>query len=84
MTESMRPLTKKMIKQLQSARAKELSGKGNKIIKPDHFKGTLSGLYRRGMVKTRRIIHEGKPLETVYVTFLGIRYLERQKENQPG
>lgn len=80
MEETMRPLTKKMIKHLQLARAKELSEIGNKIITADHFKKTLAGLYKRGIVKTRRIIHDGKPIESVYITFVGIRYLEKYEE----
>lgn len=74
MEEKMRPLTKKMIKHLQLARAKELSEKENKVITPGHFKGTLSGLYRREIVKTGRIIHEGKPIESVYITFVGVSF----------
>ncbi|MEO8819745.1 MAG: hypothetical protein ABI267_10235 [Ginsengibacter sp.] len=76
MEEKMRPLTKKMIKHLQLARAKELSEKEAKVITPGHFKGTLSGLYKRGIVKTRKIVLEGKPIESVYITFEGVRYLD--------
>ena len=76
MEEIFRSPTKKMIKQLELAQAKELSKKENQIITLNDFKGTFAGLYKRGIVNTRRIIHEGKSIESVYITFLGVRYLE--------
>ena len=80
MKEQIRPLTKIMFSQLQLAHEKELSEKGDKIVTPSHFKGTLAGLYKRGIVNTRKIIHEGKYVESVYITFAGIRYLERREQ----
>ncbi len=46
-----RPLTHKMIDHLEKGRAIELAATGRNFCTSDDFKGTLQGLYRRGLLK---------------------------------
>ena len=69
----LKPLTKKMIAQLQSARAIELSAtNGDRIITDTDFKGSMGGLFRRGLINTRMIMFQGKSTLHVYITEKGI------------
>lgn len=80
MKERIRPLTDKMIRQLKEARESQLSAEENQVITPGHFKGTLAGLYKRGIVKTRKAVQDGKYVESVYITLTGLRFLEEHEE----
>lgn len=71
-----RPLTKKMLAHLMAARAIELSATGRNICVPDDFKGSLSGLYSRGLVKTKMVIIDGKETLGVFITSSGIDLLK--------
>lgn len=71
----MRPLTNNMIKHLRMAYELELEKNGNNVCTCDHYKGTLSGLYRRGLVATKQAKVEGKEITVVYITEAGISFL---------
>lgn len=80
MKDNKRPLTKTMIKQLRLARAKELSEKGNNMVTPEDFKGTLAGLYCRGYVNTRKVFVNGKEIEGVYLTFSAVAFVNEHEK----
>ena len=77
-----KPLTKKMLGQLQNARSIELSKTDRNICVPEDFKGTLAGLYRRGFVNTRKKVLNGKEIVSVYITEAGINFLEKYENEK--
>ena len=77
-----KPLTKKMLNQLQKARAIELSGTERNICIADDFKGSLAGLYRRGFVNTKMMVIQGKEILGVYITREGINFLNKYEEDK--
>lgn len=77
----MRPLTENMIRHLRRAREREVADRGNKICTSNDFKGTLSGLYRRGLVNTRKVSVDGKEITAVYITQSGINFLNNFSES---
>ncbi len=80
MNYSIRPVTQKMLRQLQAGRAIELSENAINICFLKDFKGSLSGLYKRGLVNTKRVTVDGKEIVGVYITQAGIALLERYEE----
>lgn len=64
-----RPLTNNMVEHLRLARQKDLCPQ-------ELFKGTLSGLYRRGLVSTRKVTVNGKEILAVFITSSGIDVLD--------
>ena len=71
-----------MLSQLRRARAIELSETERNICFADDFKGSLSGLYRRGFVNTKMVMLDGKEILSVYITRAGIGFLERYEEDE--
>ncbi len=77
-----KPVTKQMLKQLQAGRAIELSKIGRTICVLKDFNGSLSGLYRRGLVNTKMIMVDGKEILGVFITQSGIDLLKRYEEDE--
>ena len=75
------PLTKKMLVHLQKGRAIELSENERNICGTEDFKGSLPGLYRRGLVDIKMITLDGKETVSVYITRSGISFLDRYEED---
>ena len=69
-----KPLTKTMLAQLRRGRAIELSQTERNICFADDFKGSLSGLYRRGFVNTKMVMLDGKEILSVYITQSGSNF----------
>lgn len=69
-----------MIAQLRSGRAIELS-KTKNICGTNDFKGSLAGLYRRGLVNTKMVMRDGKEIVSVFTTQAGISFLYRYEED---
>ncbi|HEV8083063.1 MAG TPA: hypothetical protein VGP55_07690 [Chitinophagaceae bacterium] len=85
MHDLLKPITKKMIVQLQSARAIELSApNGDRIITDSDFKGSMGGLFRRGLINTRMVMFQGKSTLQVYITEKGIDTLARYENVKIG
>jgi hypothetical protein len=76
-----KPLTKKMLADLQKGRSIELSQNGRNICNTDDFKGSLPGLYRRGLVDIKMVVTDGKEVLSVYVTKSGISFLARYEQD---
>ena len=76
-----KPLTKKMLTDLQKGRAIELSKTERNICDADDFKGSLPGLYRRGLVNTETVMLDGKEILSVSITQSGINFLDRYEED---
>ena len=76
-----KPLTKNMLASLQRARAIEVSGNGKRFCTSDDFKGSLSGLYKRGFVITRKVILDGKEIVGVFLTESGINFLNKYEQD---
>jgi hypothetical protein len=76
-----KPLTKKMLAHLQKGRSIELSDNGRNICNTDDFKGSLPGLYRRGLVDIKMVMLDGKEVAGVYITTSGISFLDRYEED---
>lgn len=74
-----KPLTKKMISQLQAARAVELDETKGKLF-PDDFRHSMGSLYRRGFIDTRKVAHGGREETNIYITDSGIRFLNQYKD----
>lgn len=77
-----KPVTDKMLDQLMKGRAIELSDNGRRVCFQEDFSGTLSGLYKRGLVDTEMIMFEGKRLMRVFLTDRGISFLNKQLEKK--
>lgn len=75
-----KPVTQKMLEQLKKGREIELSHEGRKVCFPEDFSGTLSGLYKRGLVDTDMIIFNGKRIMRVYITDHGVSFLSKHLE----
>lgn len=80
----MNPPTKNMIKQLYYARAKELEVQRKSPITANDFKGTLSGLYKRGFLNFKKTYVAGKQLDEVYITPAGVSFLRKHTEKIAG
>jgi hypothetical protein len=76
-----KPLTKKMLDQLRKGRAIELSKTAKNICGTDDFKGSLTGLHRRGFLNTQMVIVDGKEILSVYITPEGISFLNKYEED---
>ena len=76
-----KPLTKKMLADLQKGRSIELAKDGRSVCNIDDFKGSLPGLYRRGLVDIKMAVTDGKEVLSVYVTKSGITFLARYEED---
>ena len=70
-----------MLADLQKGRSIELSNNGRNICNTDDFKGSLPGLYRRGLVDIKMVMLDGKEVASVYVTEPGISFLARYEED---
>ncbi len=80
-----RPLTEGMVAQLQKARAIELSKTENDtIVTEAHFKNSMSGLIRRGIVDTKMVMFHGKRLLRVYITERGLEQLANYEDKRPS
>lgn len=67
---------------MQTARAIELSENGTGICDLKVFHGCLSGLYKRGLVDTKRVTVNGKDIVGVFITQSGIDLLKRYEEDE--
>jgi hypothetical protein len=76
-----KPLTKKMLADLQKGRSIELSKNERNICGTDDFKGSLTGLYRRGLVDIEMVMIDDKEIISVYITKSGISFLDRYEED---
>ena len=73
-----------MLAQLRRGRAIELSNTERNICVEDDFKGSLAGLCRRGFVKTKIVILDGKEILNVYITQAGKFFLDQQDAKKMG
>ncbi len=78
-----RPLTKRMFTHLQHGRSIELSQSERNICGIDDYKGSLPGLYRRGLVDVKRVAVNGKEVVVVFITKSGINFLNHCLEDAP-
>lgn len=67
---------------MQTGREIELSENGRGVCVLKDFNGSLSGLYRRGLVNTKRVMVEGKEIVGVFITQSGIDFLQRYEEDE--
>ena len=65
-----------MLADLRNGRCIELSPTGRNICYTHDFKGSLPGLYKRGLVNTQMVMVDGKEILSVYITREGITFLE--------
>jgi hypothetical protein len=77
----LKPFTKTMLTHLQSGRAIELSKTERNICVEDDFKGSLAGLFRRGLVNTKTVMLDGKEILSVYITQAGRFILDKYQED---
>jgi hypothetical protein len=77
-----KPLTKKMLAHLKQGRSIELSENARNICVIDDFKGSLPGLYRRGLVDIKTVMVDGKEIRSVYITNSGISFLHSYEEDE--
>ena len=77
----LKPFTKKMLAQLRRGRAIELSNTERNICVADDFKGSLPELSRRGLVKTKMVMLDGKEILSVYITLAGKIFLDKYQED---
>ena len=75
---SQRPLTQIMIKKLKDCHEKT-SQKAHPCMEED-LKGSLAGLYKRGLINTRMEDVNGKKLLCLYLTESGIDYLKNSEK----
>lgn len=73
---SHRPLSEKMIKKLRGCYEKQSSNENNPCMEED-LKGSLSALYKRGLVDTTLTNVNGKQLLGIIVTEAGKAYLKK-------
>ncbi len=73
-----------MIRQLYSARAKELAAAQKGSVTANDFKGTLSGLYKRGFLNFKRTYLQGKRVDEVYITPAGVSFLRNHNGKIAG
>ena len=71
-----------MLAQLLDGRAIELSGTDRNICFADDFKGSLAGLYRRGLVNTKMVVLNGKEVQSVFITREGIDFLNKYEQDK--
>lgn len=78
-----KPITKKMLLQLVRAREVQSAPTGeNDFLTGEDFKGTLAGLYRRGLVNTEMKTRDGKQIMRVYITGAGLNFLTRYEADR--
>ena len=77
----LKPFTKKMLAQLRRGREIELSNTERNICVADDFKGSLTELSRRGLVKTKMVMLDGKEILSVYITLAGKIFLDKYQED---
>lgn len=70
-----RPLTKIMIQKLKDCHKKQSEEGGNPCVQED-VKGSLSALYKRGLVDTRMMEINGKRILSIVLTEKGENYLK--------
>ena len=78
----LRPVRKTMFAQLRRARAIELSKTERNICVEDDFKGSLAELCKRGFVKTKMVMLDGKEILSVYITQAGRFILDEYQEDE--
>jgi hypothetical protein len=76
MPAKMRPLTERMLQKLRDCHDKENASNGAHPCMQDDLKGSLSGLYKRGLVNTKLADINGKKLLCLFVTDEGKNYLK--------
>ena len=72
---SQRPLTKRMIEKLKDCHDKQIKSNGTNPCLQEELKGSLAGLYKRGLVNTKMADINGKSLLCLFVTDTGVNYL---------
>ena len=80
MEPSLRPPTKRMIEKLRECLEKESLNNGKLPCLPEEMKSSLSGLYKRGFIKTRMEKVNNKNILCIYVTDLGKTFLSAYDE----
>lgn len=61
-----------MIEQLLFVRCLELNGKEDEVALTHHFKHSLPGLFKRGLVDTKAVEVKGKTLMKIHITSKGL------------
>ena len=59
----------------------ELSETTKNICGVDDFKGSLRGLYTRGLINRKMVVMNGKKILSVYITLEGISFLYKYEED---
>jgi hypothetical protein len=78
------PFSKTMLSQLQRGRAIELSKHERNICIPEDFKGSLAALCKRGLVKTKMMVVDGKEVLSVFITQAGKFLLDKEDSKKMG
>ena len=76
MSLNIRPLTKRMLQKLRDCSEKEIKSNGANPCLQEDLKGSLSGLYKRGLVSTKVAEVNGKKLLCLFITDEGKRFLK--------
>ncbi len=72
-----------MLEQLRRGRGMEVSeNDAIPFLTTDDFKGSLAGLYSRGLLNTEMTRLNGKRIMKVYITTTGINFLERYENEK--
>lgn len=78
-----RPLTPRMISELQKCREMELDPEFGKVCTIDVFGPSFAGLYKRGLINVKKYAVQDKELVGAYLTEKGIElltYVENTKK----
>ena len=70
-----------MFAHLKKGRAIELSKIEKNICGADDYKGSLPGLYQRGLIDIEEVALNGKMEISVFITKSGISFLDRYEED---
>lgn len=76
----LRPPTKRMIEKLKECFEKEVLTNGKIPCLPEDMKSSLSGLYKRGFIKTKMQRVNNKNILCIYVTELGKLFLSNHDD----
>ncbi|MDQ6757674.1 MAG: hypothetical protein M3004_12145 [Bacteroidota bacterium] len=79
---SIRPLTKRMIQKLHDCNEKIQNSNGAHPCLQEDLKGSLAGLYKRGLVDTKIQDINGKKLLCLVVTDAGVKFLKSIEKNK--
>ena len=81
LTMSTRPLTKRMLQKLRDCHDKHVASNGKLPCLQDDLKGSLSGLYKRGLVEAKMVDIKGKQILCLFVTDAGLTYLKQVEKS---